>query len=115
MTNGILGEFRVGEDIAIALDATAGDAAQVTAIDVRMKPALVADNRLTLDDAEQAIVLSTAPQVVAGAGWTISLPGAQTALLAPGLYGIDARLQVASGVVITEQTAFISLTRAAVA
>ena len=46
MTNGILGEFRVGEDIAIALDATEGDAAQVTAIDVRMKPALVADNRI---------------------------------------------------------------------
>ena len=115
MSNGILGEFRIGEDIAIALDAITGDTAQVTAIYVRMKPALVADNRLTLDDAEQAIVLSAAAQAVPAAGWTIALAGAQTALLAPGLYGIDARLTVASGVVITEQTAFISLTRAAVA
>ena len=115
MTSGILGEFRVGEDIAIALDATAGDVAQVTAIAVAMKPALVADNRLTLDDGGEAIVLSTASQAVAGAGWTISLPGAQSALLAPGLYGIDARLTIADGVAITDQTAFISLTRAAVA
>ena len=115
MSNGILGEFRIGEDIAIALDATAGDPAQVTAIAVAMKPALVADNRLTLDDAEQAIVLAAAPQSVAGAGWTISLAGAQSALLAPGLYGIDARLTVAGGVAITEQSAFISLTRAALA
>ena len=50
-----------------------------------------------------------------GAGWTIALPGAQSAQLEPGLYGIDARLTVAGGIVITEQTAFISLTRAAVA
>ena len=115
MTSGVLGEFRVSEDIGLALDVTAGDFAQVTAIAVAMKPALVADNRLTLDDAEQAIVLSAAPQAVAWAGWTIALPGAQSALLAPGLYGIDARLTIAGGVVITEQTAFISLTRAAVA
>lgn len=115
MTNAILGEFRVGEDIAVALDATAGDAAAVTAITVAMKPARVADNRLTLDDEAAATTLSASPQTVPGAGWTIALPGAQTRLLAPGLYGIDARLTVAGGVVITEQSAFISLTRAALA
>ena len=113
MGNGILGEFRVGEDIAIALDAIAGDAAQVSAISVAMKPALVGDNRLMLDDAAAPIALSAAPQAVPGTGWTISLSGAQTALLEPGLYGIDARLTVAGGIVITEQTAFVSLTRAA--
>ena len=115
MTNAILGEFRVGEDIAVALDAVSGDTVQVTAISVAMKPALVADNRLTLDDAEPAIALSVSPQAAAGAGWTIALAGAQSAALAPGLYGIDARLTIAGGVVITEQSAFISLTRAAVA
>ncbi|MDP3676584.1 MAG: hypothetical protein Q8R44_16035 [Novosphingobium sp.] len=115
MTNGIIGEFRVGEDIAIALDATEGNAATVTAISVAMKPALVGDNRLMLDDEAAATALSAVPQAVAGAGWTIALPGAQTALLAPGLYGIDARLTVGGGVDITEQTAFISLTRAALA
>ena len=115
MSNGILGEFRIGEDIAIALDAIVGDTAAVSAITVAMKPALVGDNRLMLNDETTAIPLSAAPQAVAGAGWTIALAGAQTALLEPGLYGIDARLTVAGGVVITEQTAFVSLTRAALA
>jgi hypothetical protein len=68
-----------------------------------------------LDDDAAAIVLAAAPQADAGAGWTISLADAQSAPLAPGLYGIDARLTVAGGIVITEQTAFISLTRAALA
>jgi hypothetical protein len=115
MTNRIIGEFRVGEDIAIALDAVDGDGATITTIDVAMKPALVGDNRLMLDDDASAIVLAAVPQAATGSGWTISLTGAQSALLAPGLYGIDARLTIAGGVVITEQTAFISLTRAALA
>ena len=38
MTLGILGEFRIGEDIAIALDAVSGSATAVTAIRVAMKP-----------------------------------------------------------------------------
>ena len=113
MTFGILGEFRVGEDIAIALDAVTGSTAAVTAISVAMKPALVGDNRLVLDDAAVAIGLTASSQAAPAAGWTIALPGPQTALLEPGLYGIDARLTVAGGIVITEQTAFISLTRAA--
>ena len=115
MSTGILGEFRIGEDIAIALDAISGDVAAVTAIGVAMKPALVGDNRLMLDDEAVATALSTAAQAAPDAGWTISLPGAQSALLLPGLYGIDARLTVAGGAIITEQTAFISLTRAALA
>ncbi len=113
MGNGILGEFRIGEDIAIALDAITGDTSAVTAIGVAMKPALVGDNRLMLDNEATAIPLSAAPQAFAGAGWTILLSGAQSAALEPGLYGIDARLTVAGGIVITEQSAFVSLTRAA--
>ena len=115
MSMGILGEFRVGEDIAIALDALAGDPATVTAIGAAMKPALVGDNRLMLDDDATAIVLTAIPQADPGAGWTIALPAAQSALLEPGLYGIDARLTIAGGVEITDSTAFVSLTRAAVA
>lgn len=115
MTNGIIGEFRIGEDVAVALDAVDGNTATVTAITAAMKPALVGDNRLMLDDKAAPTTLSATPQVVASDGWTIALPGTQSALLAPGLYGIDARLSVAGGVVITEQTAFISLTRAALA
>ena len=115
MSMGILGEFRVGEDIVIALDAIAGNSAAVAAISVAMKPARVGDNRLMLDDAATASGLTATPQAVPGAGWTIALAGAQTALLEPGLYGIDARLTIAGGVVITEQSAFIGLTRAALA
>ena len=115
MSMGILGEFRVGEDIAIALDALAGDPATVTAISAAMKPALVGDNRLMLDDDATATVLTAIPQADPGAGWTIALPAAQSALLEPGLYGIDARLTIAGGVEITDSTAFVSLTRAAVA
>ena len=115
MSMGILGEFRVGEDVAIALDAVDGNAATVTAIGAAMKPALVGDNRLMLDDAATAIALAVTPQAAPGAGWTITLPAAQSVLFEPGLYGIDARLTVAGGVEITEQTAFVSLTRAALA
>ena len=115
MTFGILGEFRIGEDIAIALDAVTGSAATVTAITVAMKRALVGDNRLVLDDAAVAVSLTALPQAVPAAGWTITLPGAQSATLEPGLYGIDARLMIAGGIVLTEQSAFISLTRAALA
>lgn len=45
----------------------------------------------------------------------MSLTGAVTAALAPGLYGIDARLAFAGAVEITEQTAFVALSKAAVA
>ena len=113
MTFGILGEFRIGEDIAVALDAVSGATGSVGALAVAMKPALVGDNRLMLDDNAAAIVLTAYPQTVPAAGWTIVLSGAQSATLAPGLYGIDARLTIAGGIVITEPTAFVSLTRAA--
>ena len=115
MSMGILGDFRIGEDIAIALDAIEGDPATVTAISAAMKPALVGDNRLTLADDATAIVLTAIPQGAPGAGWTMALPAAQSALLEPGLYGIDARLAIAGGIEITDSTAFVSLTRAALA
>jgi hypothetical protein len=113
--NGIIGEYRIGEDIAVALDASAGDPATVTAISARMKPAQVSTSRLVLDEAAAAIDLTVAPQSPASAGWTISLPAAQSAALSPGIYGIDARLAIGAGVEMTDQSAFISLTKAAVA
>lgn len=115
MGMGILGEFRIGEDIAIALDAVEGDPATVTAISAAMKPALVGDNRLILDDDDDATILTATPQATPGAGWTITVSAAQSAVLEPGLYGIDARLSVAGGIEITDRTAFVSLTRAALA
>jgi len=111
--NGIIGEFRVGEDIAVALDATAGDPTTVSAISARMKPAKVLGNRLVLDDSASAITLTVTAQGLTG--WLIALDHTGSASLSPGIYGIDAKLTVASGIEMTDQTAFISLTRAAVA
>lgn len=111
--NGIIGEFRLGEDLAVALDATAGDPAEVTAVTARMQPAQVCANRLALDHEAPGVALAVAAR--GAEGWTLSLPAAATAVLPPGLYGIDARLAFAGGVEITERTAFVALSRAALA
>lgn len=111
--NGIIGEFRVGEDIAVALDAAAGDPTPVSAISAMMKPAKVLGNRLVLDDSTSSITLAVTAQGLTG--WLIALDHTASATLSPGIYGIDAKLTIAGGVEITEQTAFVSLTRAAVA
>ncbi len=111
--NGIIGEFRIGEDVSMALEATAGDPATVTAITAKMKPAKVSGNRIVLDDTAPGIDMAVISQ--GAAGWLVSLGNIVTASLTPGLYGIDARLTFASAVEITDQTGFIALTRAAVA
>ena len=111
--NGIIGEFRIGEDISVALDAAAGDPATVTTITAKMKPAKAAANRIVLDDTAAGLDMTVTSQGTAG--WLISLGYTASAALTPGLYGIDARLSVAGGVEMTDQTAFIALTRAAVA
>jgi hypothetical protein len=110
--NDVIGAFRVGEDLSIALDAASGDTAHVTAISASMKPAKVAANRLMLDDDAVAIALSVTSR--GAEGWTLSHPAAGTATLEPGLYGIDARLAFGEGVEITESTAFVTLSRASV-
>lgn len=112
--NRIIGEFRIGEDIAIALDATEGDTAEVTAISAMMKPAQATANRLVLDNAASAITMSVAAQSPASAGWTLTLDSAQSSLLSPGVYGIDARIEIGSVVEMTDQSAFISLSKATV-
>lgn len=111
--HGIIGSFRLGEDIAVALDAVEGDLAAVTAITAKMKPAKVTTNRIVLDDQATAIILNVA--VRGTAGWVISMSSSATAALEPGVYGIDARLTFAGAIEMTEQSGFIALTRAAVA
>ena len=111
--NGIIGNFRIGEDVSVALDALTGDPATVTAITAKMKPAKVTANRIVLDNSAVGITMQVASQ--GPAGWIVSLAYTATANLAAGVYGIDARLTIAGGVEMTEQTAFIALTQAAVA
>lgn len=111
--HGIIGSFRIGEDIAIALDAMTGDPGTVTAITAKMKPARVLANRIVLDDAAPDIALTVTLQ--GSSGWLLALASTATADLEPGIYGIDARLAIGGGVEITEQSAFIALSRAALA
>lgn len=111
--NGIIGSFRIGEDVAVALDAITGTTASVTAISAKMKPAKVTANRIVLDDTASAITMQVTPQGTEG--WIVSLGHAATAALPAGVYGIDARLTISGGVEMTEQTGFIALTQAAVA
>lgn len=111
--NDVIGTFRIGEDIAVALDAVAGDTANVSGVTASMKPAKAAGNRLILDDAAAALDIAVTPR--GGQGWTLSLAAAASSGLDPGLYGIDARLAFPGGVEITERTAFIALSRAALA
>lgn len=111
--NRIIGEFRLGEDLAVALDALAGDIAEVTAVAAQMKPVQVSGNRLELDHEATGIALAIAAR--GGDGWTLSLPATETCALTPGLYGIDARLTFPGGIEITERTAFIALSKAALA
>lgn len=111
--HGTIGTFRIGEDLAVALDAIAGDPASVTAITARMKPAKVVANRIVLDDAAAGIAMTVTSQ--GPAGWIVSLPAAATGALGAGIYGIDARLTLSGAVEMTEQSGFIALSRAAVA
>ena len=113
--NGIIGEFRLGEDVAIALDATSGDSAYVTGLTAAMKPALIVGNRVVLDDAAAGIAMTVFPQSPASAGWIVSLGHAATSGMSAGVYGIDAKLTLSTSVEITEQSAFIRLSRATVA
>ncbi len=111
--HGTIGNFRIGEDIAVALDAIEGDTGLVTAITAKMKPAKVIANRIVLDDAATGIAMTITSQ--GPAGWLVSLSAATTAALAAGIYGIDARLTVSGAVEMTEQSGFIALSQAAVA
>ncbi len=113
--HGTIGNFRIGEDIAVALDAIEGDTGLVTAIIARMKPAIVLQNRQVLDDAAAGIAMTVTSTSQGPAGWVISLPAAATAGLTAGIYGIDARLTLSGAVEMTDQSGFIALSQAAVA
>lgn len=62
--HGTIGTFRIGEDIAVALDAVSGDPNSVSAITAKMKPARVVANRLVLDDSAAGIMMAVTPRVL---------------------------------------------------
>lgn len=114
----IIGEFRIGETIVVALDAVSGDPDDVSAITAAMRLVDTSGEAPAFVAAAEAIALTPAPRAAAGdipAGWTLTLAAAASAELSPGTYGLDARLSIAGGVDITDETALLVLTEAAVA
>ncbi|HEX8444068.1 MAG TPA: hypothetical protein VF631_10535 [Allosphingosinicella sp.] len=95
-------EFARGETISLALDAVEGGVAGVTSVTAKLK--VVGPGGSVVSSG-----LGTAFEVSARAaagedpgGWTLTIGAAQSAALKPGLYRADARMEIGSGVVITD-------------
>ena len=99
--------YQRGETVSLALDALSGDPASVSAISAQLKP--VASGRLSVAaDAPVAATFTITPRAAVDglpAGWTLTIPAGTSAALEAGFYAADARLEVAGGVIITDQIA----------
>lgn len=99
--------FQRGETISLALDAVTGDPLAVTAISAGMKA--VAPGRTGVAAGSPlAAAFAISPRAASSdipAGWTLTIDAATSAALAVGNYLADARLEIGSGVVITESVA----------
>lgn len=113
----LLGTFRIGEDIAVALDVVSGDPAEVSTIEAWIVRSLERDS-FRPQASFTPVPLTVAPRAASGdipEGWNLSLNAAQTELLVEGTYGIDAKLTGAMGAIdITDATALVRITKAAV-
>jgi hypothetical protein len=99
--------FQRGETISVALDALTGDPQTVIAISAAMKA--VAPGRTSVTETQPiAAAFEIYPRAASGeisAGWTLIIPAATSAALAPGSYLADARIEIAGAVVISETVA----------
>lgn len=113
-----IGTFRIGADITIALDAVSGDVAEIATVTAAMRPGVAGKVTFTPDNSLPTIPMTVAPRAASGsipAGWNLTLAAADSANLTQRLYAIDAKLVgVAGSVDITETSAVIMVTRAAV-
>jgi hypothetical protein len=99
--------FQRGETISLALDAVTGDPLTVTGISVVMK-AIPPGRTGVSQDTPVAANFSISPRAAAGdipPGWTLTIDAATSAMLPPGAYLADARLEVAGGVIVTDPVA----------
>ena len=101
--------FRVGEDVVVLLDARKGSVAGVTSIAVEIAEAYydggpVKGTPVAIDDVQARAAVGRTP-----AGWTVTIAGAVTATMAPGIYAIDAKVTVGSHPDIAPDTAYIQL------
>ncbi len=99
--------FQRGETISLALDAVSGDPLAVTAISASAKA--VAPGRTSVSAGTPvAAAFNISPRAAVGdipPGWTLTIPATVSAGLAAGAYLADARIEVGSGVVVTESVA----------
>lgn len=106
----MIGTFRIGEDLVIALDAYRGDVADVIAIEAKIVEVYRENGPIK----GTPIALEVTDRAAEGdnpAGWLCSLDAATTATLVPGVYAIDARLQLADAVEITAEPVHVTFTR----
>lgn len=115
----IIGTFRVGEDIAVALDIASGTAPEGLTVSAAMKRGRMPGGVFEPASNATAITCSVSPRAASGeipAGWDLTVSAAVTADLQPGVYGIDAQFTGDGGAIdITDTTAVIRLTRSVVA
>lgn len=117
MSTIIIGNFRVGEDVVVAFAPTTLDVSTVTSLQVGMKPAVLAGSDYVVVPGSRSTALavaSLAAGVSTPAGWTFSLPAAQSALLSPGVYAIDARFIIGGVTIFTAVSALVRLSQAGV-
>lgn len=99
--------YQRGETISLALDAVEGDPASVGAVTAQLKyvpPGRTAVPAGALAAASFAVSTRAATSEFP-AGWTLTISAAASAALSAGNYQADARLNVGTGVVITDQIA----------
>jgi hypothetical protein len=99
--------YQRGETISLALDAVTGDPASVGAVTAQLK--FVPPGRTVVPAGALAAatfaVSTRAATIDYPAGWTLTISAATSAALSVGNYLADARLNVGTGVVITDQIA----------
>ncbi len=99
--------FQRGETISLALDVVSGNPLSVSSVTAQMKA--VPPGRTTVPSgtaiAANFTVTSRAAAGDIPAGWTLTIAAATSATLTAGAYLADALLNVAGGVVITDQVA----------
>lgn len=113
----IIGTFRVGEDILVALDALSGDPGTVSAPAAWLASTVQRGGGFAVPEDAAHVALAVTARAAAGdipAGWNLLLAAASSAALVPGVYGIDLKMTDGATVNITDATAFVRLTRSAV-
>ena len=98
-------QFACGEDIALALDATAGDVSTVSNLSAQLK-AIPTGRAVLPDGVPVAATFSVTPRAATSmtpAGWTLLIPASISVGLTAGNYVGDAQLTAAGGTAITSQ------------